>query len=136
MFKCFRELFRLSGFPSGSSDEFEFDSVDFRLSLKFILFNIVNFHRNILNSKFVNLNKITQCFSPVDHNPGPLPKLHQLSFKLFSLQKIFFLHSPVDDNAGPLPALGVHLERVLDVVVRVAVVPHHVRLQLVLQEKC
>ena len=82
------------------------------------------------------------------HNPGPFPKLHQLRFKLFFLQllfKFFWLftffsslisfHAPVDHNAGPLPALGVHLERVLDVVVRVAVVPHHVRLQLVLQEK-
>merc|ERR550517_1105363 len=42
----------LSGFPSGSSDEFEFDSVDFRLSL---------------------------CTNPgpfpVDHNAGPLPSL-------------------------------------------------------------
>ena len=44
-------------------------------------------------------------------------------------------NSPVDHNAGPLPSLGVHFERVLDVVVRVAVVPHHVRLQLVLRER-
>ena len=51
----------------------------------------------------------------------------------FSLKHIF--HSPVHHNAGPLPALGVHLEGVLDVVVRVAVVPHHVRLQLILREK-
>ena len=39
VFKCFRELFRLRGLPSGSSDEFEFDSVDFRLSLEIIRFH-------------------------------------------------------------------------------------------------
>ena len=50
------------------------------------------------------------------------------------LQRIF-VYPPVNNDTGPLPALGVDFERVLDVVVRVAVVPHHVRLQLVLQHQ-
>ena len=56
VFKCFRELFMLSGFPSGSSDEFEFDSVDFRLSLKFILFYDVYFLKHL----FANIRKIVK----------------------------------------------------------------------------
>ena len=115
------------------------------------LFYVANFKTNIFWTNIEEIWKFdeyAQCISPVHHNPGPFPKLHQLRFKLFFLQllfKTFWLftffsslisfHAPVDHNAGPLPALGVHLERVLDVVVRVAVVPHHVRLQLVLQEK-
>ena len=93
------------------------------------------------------MTNIIECLSPVHNDPRPFPKLHQLNFKLCSptfhlqdIQHVFSIHllfpSPVDHNAGSLPPLGVHLERVLDVVVRVAVVPHHVRLQLVLQEKC
>ena len=54
--------------------------------------------------------------------------------KVSYFQRIF-VNPPVNNDTGPLPALGVDFERVLDVVVRVAVVPHHVRLQLVLQHQ-
>ena len=65
--KCLRELLRLRGL-SGSSEEFEFDSVDLRLSLN-LSFYLENFEIFFFNST----HSLWQL-SPVYHDPGPFPE--------------------------------------------------------------
>ena len=83
---------------------------------------------------------------PVDHDPRTLPenKHYNVNYSYFLYfflplsvcANLFNIHiSPVDNNTGPLPSGGGLFEGVLDIIVGVAVVPHHVRLQFVLGKR-